>query len=58
MESVGIIYRQIHTLKGAAGAVGDEPMSWFCHGLEEHLKAAGTTQDAQKLLKDYRAGDR
>ena len=32
------IYRHIHTIKGAASAVGDEPMSWFCHGLEERLR--------------------
>ena len=35
------IDRHIHTMKGAASAVGDEPMSWFCHGLEERLKLVG-----------------
>ncbi len=38
-EAVHDIYRHVHTIKGAASAVGDEPMSWFCHGLEEWLKA-------------------
>lgn len=38
-EAVHEIYRHVHTIKGAASAVGDEPMSWFCHGLEEWLKA-------------------
>jgi two-component system chemotaxis sensor kinase CheA len=32
-------YREIHTIKGSALAVGDELMAWFCHGLEEHLKS-------------------
>lgn len=34
-----VVYREIHTIKGAALAVGDEIMAWFAHGLEEHLKA-------------------
>ncbi len=38
-DAVHDIYRHVHTIKGAASAVGDEPMSWFCHGLEEWLKA-------------------
>ena len=37
-EIVVTIYRHMHTMKGAASAAGDEPMSWFCHGLEERLK--------------------
>lgn len=34
------IYRELHTMKGSALAVGDELMAWFCHGLEERVKAA------------------
>jgi two-component system, chemotaxis family, sensor kinase CheA len=30
--------REVHAIKGAASAVGDEPMAWFCHGLEGHLR--------------------
>jgi two-component system chemotaxis sensor kinase CheA len=37
-EAADEIYRHIHTMKGAASAVGDEPMAWFCHGLEERLR--------------------
>ena len=40
------IYRHVHTLKGAASAVGDDPMSWFCHGLEERIKGAGASKEA------------
>jgi two-component system chemotaxis sensor kinase CheA len=40
------IYRHVHTIKGAASAVGDEPMGWFCHGLEEWLKAGTGSVDA------------
>lgn len=32
------VYREVHTIKAAALAVGDEIMAWFAHGLEEHLK--------------------
>jgi chemotaxis protein histidine kinase CheA len=40
------IYRHVHTIKGAASAVGDDPMTWFCHGLEEQLKLAEPTEAA------------
>ena len=33
-------YRHLHTMKGAASAVGDEVMAWFCHGLEGRLRNA------------------
>ena len=36
--SVREIYREVHTIKGAALATGDEVMAWFCHGLEERLR--------------------
>lgn len=35
-----ILYRHVHSVKGAASAVRDEPMAWFCHGLESRLEAA------------------
>lgn len=35
-----ILYRHVHSVKGAASAVRDEPMAWFCHGLETRLEAA------------------
>ncbi len=37
-DAAGDVYRHVHTMKGAASAVGDEPMAWFCHGLEERLR--------------------
>jgi two-component system, chemotaxis family, sensor kinase CheA len=37
-DAAAEVYRHIHTMKGAASAVGDEPMAWFCHGLEERLR--------------------
>jgi two-component system, chemotaxis family, sensor kinase CheA len=50
-EAVHDIYRHVHTIKGAASAVGDEPMSWFCHGLEEWLKAGtGGSEAASAAL--------
>lgn len=51
-------YRHVHTMKGAASAVGDEPMSWFCHGLEERLKGATHETSASTALSElarYRA---
>jgi two-component system chemotaxis sensor kinase CheA len=41
-EAAHTVYRHVHTLKGAASAAGDEPMTWFCHGLEEALKGANS----------------
>ncbi len=53
------IYRDVHTLKGAALAVGDEIMAWFCHGLEEHLKLAQSSEEGLRRvieeLPQYRA---
>jgi chemotaxis protein histidine kinase CheA len=53
------IYRDVHTLKGAALAVGDEIMAWFCHGLEEHLKLSQTSAEGLRRvieeLPQYRA---
>jgi len=52
LEAVREIYRHIHTMKGAASAVGDEPMSWFCHGLEERLKGADASEGARSALQE------
>ena len=41
-EAAADVYRHVHTMKGAASAVGDEPMAWFCHGLEERLRGVTT----------------
>ena len=45
-------FRHVHTMKGAASAVGDEPMSWFCHGLEERLKSASVRETAVAALQE------
>ncbi len=59
LEAAAEIYRHIHTIKGAASAVGDEPMSWFCHGLEERLRPGTTSTEAARgallEMSDYRA---
>ncbi len=41
-DAAADVYRHVHTMKGAASAVGDEPMAWFCHGLEERLRGVTT----------------
>jgi two-component system chemotaxis sensor kinase CheA len=46
IDAAASVYRQVHTLKGAASAVGDEPMTWFCHGLEEQLRAAAASRES------------
>ncbi|NUO47891.1 MAG: hypothetical protein HOV80_03440 [Polyangiaceae bacterium] len=54
LEATLNIYREVHTLKGAALAVGDEVMAWFCHGLEERLRTARTEEAARRVLEDVR----
>ncbi len=44
------VYREVHTMKGAALAVGDELMAWFCHGLEERLRGADDEYSARSAL--------
>ena len=44
--AAGAVFRHVHTMKGAASAVADEPMAWFCHGLEEKLRGATFTREA------------
>jgi two-component system, chemotaxis family, sensor kinase CheA len=52
LEAARGVYRHVHTMKGAASAVGDEPMSWFCHGLEERLKGVDGTGTARAALQE------
>ncbi len=52
VDCASVVYRQVHTMKGAASAVGDEPMSWFCHGLEERLKVASGRVEAVAALEE------
>lgn len=53
------VYRHVHTIKGAASAAGDEPMAWFCHGLEERIRGGRVTreaaEDALQEVAKYRA---
>ena len=41
-------YREVHAMKGAALAVSDEVTAWFCHGLEEILRAGGRSEEAAR----------
>jgi chemotaxis protein histidine kinase CheA len=52
LEAARDLYRHVHTMKGAASSVGDEPMSWFCHGLEERLKGVDTLAAATAALQE------
>jgi chemotaxis protein histidine kinase CheA len=52
IEAARAAYRHVHTMKGAASAVGDEPMSWFCHGLEEKLQAADSRETSRQALQE------
>jgi two-component system chemotaxis sensor kinase CheA len=59
IEAATEIFRHVHTLKGAASAARDEPMAWFCHGLEERLRHAGEGRErataALAEVAQYRA---
>jgi two-component system chemotaxis sensor kinase CheA len=44
--SLTTVYRHVHTMKGAASAVNDEPMAWFCHGLEERIRRGEASPEA------------
>ncbi len=46
VDAAAAVYRHVHTMKGAASAAGDEPMAWFCHGLEERLRTGSSTREA------------
>jgi two-component system chemotaxis sensor kinase CheA len=52
LDAALALYRHVHTMKGAASAVGDEPMGWFCHGLEERLKGADTPALASTCMHE------
>jgi two-component system chemotaxis sensor kinase CheA len=56
-DAAAAVYRHVHTMKGAASAVGDEPMAWFCHGLEERLRIgiAGGGRSVLEEVADWRA---
>lgn len=45
VDAAAALYRHVHTMKGAASAAGDEPMAWFCHGLEERLRSGTSSRD-------------
>lgn len=52
VDAVREVYRHVHTMKGAASAVGDEPMSWFCHGLEERLRMGDSVEGATGAVQE------
>lgn len=54
-EAAAEIYRHVHTMKGASSAVGDEPMTWFCHGLEERLRRRTSGAAAIEEVAGWRA---
>jgi two-component system, chemotaxis family, sensor kinase CheA len=41
-------FRDVHAMKGAALAVSDEATAWFCHGLEEILRAGQRSEEASR----------
>jgi len=40
----------LHTMKGAAAAVGDDVAAWYCHGLETRLKGSSEEPKAARDL--------
>ncbi len=52
VDAVRALYRHVHTMKGAASAVGDEPMTWFCHGLEEKIRGADVAAVAHEAMQE------
>lgn len=54
-EAAAEIFRHVHTMKGASSAIGDEPMTWFCHGLEEKLRQRASGAAAVELVAGWRA---
>ena len=48
MAAAHAAYRDVHAMKGAALAVSDEVTAWFCHGLEERLRAGQASEDAAR----------
>lgn len=52
LEAARTLYRHVHTMKGAGSSVGDEPMSWFCHGLEERLRVVDSRETARTAMQE------
>ncbi len=52
IEAARTLYRHVHTMKGAASSVGDDVMSWFCHGLEDRIKGADSSDAARDALRE------
>lgn len=52
VEAARTLYRHVHTMKGAGSSVGDEPMSWFCHGLEERLRVVESKETARTAMQE------
>lgn len=48
IEAVTTAFRDVHAIKGAAAAVGDEVTSWFAHGLESRLRLGSESTDAAR----------
>jgi two-component system chemotaxis sensor kinase CheA len=42
--------RTIHTIKGAAAAVGDDVVAWYCHGLETRLSSGRESARAPREM--------
>jgi two-component system chemotaxis sensor kinase CheA len=42
--------RTIHTIKGAAAAVGDDVVAWYCHGLETRMRGGHETARAPREM--------
>ena len=40
--------RCVHAMKGAASIAGDDVTAWYCHGLEERLRAATRTEPSAR----------
>ena len=59
IDAASAVFRHVHTMKGAASAAGDEPMAWFCHGLEGRLRQASSNREtataALQEVAKYRA---
>jgi chemotaxis protein histidine kinase CheA len=59
IDAAAAVFRHVHTMKGAASAASDEPMAWFCHGLEERLRHGATSREtatvALQEVASYRA---
>jgi two-component system, chemotaxis family, sensor kinase CheA len=54
LERLSDAFRHVHTIKGAAGAIGDEPSEWFYHGLEQRLRGVQTEDRAEQALDTLR----